>query len=1026
VKERPPSDAPEPDPPGDGDFDFVPRRRSARETLPASPKPSAPPPAGPSSEDEPEAGQHAADWELFLLRLRYREGRVVAASGNKPVLLHDPELAWVVFSGYVEVFAVRVEDGQPVGPRRHLFRASAGEALFGMDLRGAQLGLLAIGATDTQLLRTRRTALARLVETPEFAPLIGRLVESWVKGLSASLAGDFPPRQFEVLEAGQARALSRSGVVRSRGCVLWVRHEEGHSRYVGRADLPALGGDAAIPLSPRAWLEASGPARLAASDTQAALKEHVAWVALERLHALALAALAADAQREALLEQERLAEKARLDQARLESAYSRLTAVLAPRSRAWTEVDARDPLLAACQLVGNALGIAIKPPRAAPGAAAPKDPLRAIASASRVRARRVALRATWWKGESGPLLAYREADRRPVALLPAPGGGYALLDPVERTQQRVTAPVAATLDPFAVTFYRPFEDGALTGRDLIAFGLRGCARDVARIVLVGAAIGALGMLAPIVTGVLFDLAIPGAQRSLLLQLGVGLLVAAVAAALFELTRAMAVLRLSGKMSAAIETAIMDRLLELPTTFFRRYTAGDLAQRALGIQVVRETLSGVLVSTVLSGMFSLFSFALLFVYDARLALVACGLVLLLLIVLAATTYLQVRCQRTIAALAGQVAGTTLQLINGVAKFRVAGAEDRAFAYWAGRFAGQRRVGYRARMVSDGLAVFNAAYPVLTSLVVFGVVAMSLEPRPTAGTFLAFNAAFGQFVAAAVGLSTAFMAVLAVVPTYERTRPIIQTPAEVDASKADPGELSGAIGVDAVSFRYTADGPLVLDQVSLAFRPGEFVALVGPSGSGKSTLLRLLLGFETPAAGAILYDGRDLATLDLRAVRRQIGTVLQGGRLLAGDIFTNIVGATGLSLDEAWDAARMAGLDEDIRAMPMGMHTVIGEGGSTLSGGQRQRLLIARAIASRPRMVLFDEATSALDNRTQEIVSRSLERLAATRVVIAHRLSTIVNADRINVLQHGRVVETGTYRELMRQRGVFAQLARRQIT
>jgi ABC-type bacteriocin/lantibiotic exporter with double-glycine peptidase domain len=329
------------------------------------------------------------------------------------------------------------------------------------------------------------------------------------------------------------------------------------------------------------------------------------------------------------------------------------------------------------------------------------------------------------------------------------------------------------------------------------------------------------------------------------------------------------------------------------------------------------------------------------------------------------------------------------------------------------------------VVDGTAVFTAAYPVLASLVLFGVMALSLDPRPPIGALLAINAAFGQFVAAALALSEVLPALLLVVPAYERARPILRAAPEVETGQVAPGELSGAIAVDRVSFRYTADGPLVLDDVSLEFGPGEFVALVGASGSGKSTLLRLLLRFESPAAGAVFYDGHDLALLDARAVRRQIGTVLQSGRLMSGDILTNIVGASSLTVDDAWAAARMARLDEDIEAMPMGMHTIIGEGGSTLSGGQRQRLLIARAIVGRPRMVFFDEATSALDNRTQDVVTRSLEELAATRVVIAHRLSTVVNADRIYVLQNGRVVESGTYRQLMQQRGVFAGLARRQI-
>jgi ATP-binding cassette subfamily C protein len=312
-----------------------------------------------------------------------------------------------------------------------------------------------------------------------------------------------------------------------------------------------------------------------------------------------------------------------------------------------------------------------------------------------------------------------------------------------------------------------------------------------------------------------------------------------------------------------------------------------------------------------------------------------------------------------------------------------------------------------------------------MVVFGVVALAMDPKPSLGTFLGFNAAFGQFTSAMLGIAGAVASVLQIVPMFERATPILETLPEVDESKADPGELSGHIAIDHVSFRYETDGPLVLDDVSLEIHPGEFVALVGASGSGKSTLLRLLLGFDAPEAGTILYDGRDLATLDVRAIRQQIGSVLQNGRVMAGDIFSNIVGSGTLTQDDAWEAARMAGFEADIRAMPMGLQTVIGDGASTLSGGQRQRLMIARAIVHRPRMLLFDEATSALDNRTQEIVSKSLESLAATRVVVAHRLSTVVNADRIYVMQRGRIVEQGNYRELMQRRGLFAALARRQI-
>jgi ABC-type bacteriocin/lantibiotic exporter with double-glycine peptidase domain len=295
----------------------------------------------------------------------------------------------------------------------------------------------------------------------------------------------------------------------------------------------------------------------------------------------------------------------------------------------------------------------------------------------------------------------------------------------------------------------------------------------------------------------------------------------------------------------------------------------------------------------------------------------------------------------------------------------------------------------------------------------------------GDFVAFNTAFAQFLFASAGITTAFTTILQAAPFYERAKPILQALPEVDTQKPDPGELSGQVELNHVTFRYDPDGPLVLDDVTLRAEPGEFVAVVGPSGAGKSSLLRQLLGFEEPESGSVYYDDHDLSELNVQAVRRQMGVVLQNGRLMSGTIFQNIAGVSQLTMEGAWEAARMAGLDGDIEMMPMGMFTFLGEGSSTLSGGQRQRLMIARAIASRPRILLFDEATSALDNRTQAIVSSSLEALMATRIVIAHRLSTIMNADRIYVLDAGRVVQSGTYAELMELEGPFRDLATRQI-
>lgn len=542
-----------------------------------------------------------------------------------------------------------------------------------------------------------------------------------------------------------------------------------------------------------------------------------------------------------------------------------------------------------------------------------------------------------------------------------------------------------------------------------------------------ALVALLGMIPSVATGIVFDSFIPGAQRSQLLQMMVILAVCAFSVALLQVVRSVALLRVEGKMGNAVQCAVWDRLLALPTSFFRPYTAGELAVRAMGIDGIRQLISGSTVTAIVAGITSLGNFVLLFRYSARLALWASLLIAVALAITSLGGYVQLSHQRGVAALQSKTSGIVLQLLTSISKLRVAGAEAHAFASWAERFAEQRRLQFRVRSVGNWVAAFNAGFPIAACMLVFraALAPLTVAHSMRTGDFLAFMAAFGVCLASVVTTSNAFLSMLLAVPLYEQAKPILVTPPEVDGAKEDPGELTGELDIEQVSFRYGTDGPLVLRDLTVHAKPGEFIAFVGPSGSGKSTVMRLLLGFETPEAGSIYYDGRELGGLDLRALRRQVGVVLQSGRLMTGDIYTNIVGSAPVPMQAAWEAARMAGLADDIRQMPMGMQTVISEGGGTLSGGQRQRLMIARAIVHRPRILLFDEATSALDNRTQAIVSASLEALHATRIVIAHRLSTIMHADRIHVLCRGEMVQCGSFDELVRERGLFSDLAARQV-
>jgi NHLM bacteriocin system ABC transporter ATP-binding protein len=692
---------------------------------------------------------------------------------------------------------------------------------------------------------------------------------------------------------------------------------------------------------------------------------------------------------------------------------------------------AADPWMLACHALEAPLGVRFSPPPDPGATRGRRHPVDAIARASGVRVRTVALKGDWWKRDNGPLLGKREGDKGlPVALIPTSANRYRLHDPVTRSSTSVDEPAAASLAPFAFQFYRPFPGLRLTAQDVVRFGLKGCENSLLTVLLMGTAAGLLATVTPILTGVVFDSVIPGADTLQILPLFLAMSVVALSIYLFQVAQSFAMLRVEAKMDASIQAAVWDRLLSLPVPFFRDYSAGDLAVRGLSIGAMRQALTGSVLSSVFAGLFSVFNLALLFYYSWPLALLATGLALVTVLATTIGGYLQVRYQRATTDIQGRLSGMLLQFINGIAKLRVSATEHRAFEAWAREFARQKAASVGARKVTITLAVFTSAFPVVSSVAIYLVMAAIMQ-RPgeramSTGAFLAFSAAFAQFQFAALALSGAFVAALAVVPLYERARPILDALPEVSPAKRYPGDLAGDIEVRHVSFQYGPDGPPVLRDVSVKAPAGQFVAVVGPSGGGKSTLLRMLLGFESPDRGAVFMDGQDLSQLDIQAVRQQIGVVLQSGRLLSDSLYKNIVGSAPLTVEDAWEAARAAGLEDDIKAMPMGLHTVIADAGGGLSGGQRQRLMIARAIVRRPRILLFDEATSALDNETQAIVSRSLEALQTTRIVIAHRLSTIAKADHIYVLDKGRVVQEGSYDALVGQPGPFADLARRQLT
>lgn len=963
------------------------------------------------------------------------EESIVNISGNTPFLLDDPEAVWFVRSGKAEVFAVAVENAQVVGRRTHLFQAEMGQALFGIDMKklGSDIGLLVCGSPGTQLVkRSRKRLLDGVRKTGDImlAEPVLFLVESWIMGLSSGIVKAIPPVEFQNIEAGQDLPLKEGMAIRPRDDIVWLHQLSGRSCFAGNEDINLSMADGFFPVTERSWIKAGDEGRVEAFATMDLVDEDfkfdLLWDSLEQFHQIALRYLMLNRARAESEEQLRLQKRAGSEAELLDKAFAYLATAAAGKGQQ-IEDGSKDPLLTACRLVAGAMGFSIKEPPAGYRRSSSKNQLlNEIARASRVRIRQVLLRSEWWLKDSGPILAFREEDGEPLALLPAGTGGYEMIAPSTGLKTKINLQTAGQLEAYAYVWYRSFPDKALSLMDLLKFGLGSCrTQDFTMAALMGFAGGVLGLLLPLATGILFDNIIPGSRFGQLGLMFLVLLTSAAAVLLFQIVRSLALLRVEGKMDLSIQAAVWDRLLSLPVAFFRQFTVGDLSVRANGINTIRVLLSQTAITTLFSSAFSLLNLILLFYYDTRLAVVGLSLVLLGLLITIWSSYRQINLQRTLAAIEGRISGLLLQIIKGIAKIRVSGAENRAYYRWAKEYSEQRRIAFEAGLLANRLIVFNAVYPLLASIIVFSVLVYCRQEAMSTGQFLAFNAAFTGLLTAMLALSTVMVNIWEIVPLYERAQPILTALPEVDEAKTNPGELSGEIEVSHVHFRYSSEGPTVLQDVSMSVKPGEFVAVVGFSGSGKSTLLRLLLGFDHPEAGAVFYDGQDLAGLDVRYVRSQIGVVMQNDRLMSGTILHNIVGTTNLTIDDAWKVAAMVGLEQDIAQMPMGMHTYVAEGGSTFSGGQQQRILIARALAKKPRIIFFDEATSALDNETQMVVSESLERLKVSRVVIAHRLSTIVNADRIYVMDQGRVVESGIYEELMDKNGLFTEMAKRQL-
>lgn len=659
--------------------------------------------------------------------------------------------------------------------------------------------------------------------------------------------------------------------------------------------------------------------------------------------------------------------------------------------------------------------------------------IRRLIQKGNMQMRLIELVDDWHKCDSGVIIGYFGKEKTLSVFVPIEAGKYKIITKDKPEGFPITDEIAAQIDKSAFECYAGFPAKKLKILDLMKFIFKQCwFADYRTVIVISLVSGIIPLAMPLVTETIFQDIIPILDRQGLATVTQVIMVTSFTTASLGIVRSIAVMRITTRMNMATEAALWGRLLSLPTKFFRQFTSGELASRMGGISTIKDLVSADFIGGLFGFVFSFWSVFLMCYYSFKLTAVAIAVWFVYAIITAFIYRRVIGFQRNLINAQNKEAGILQQIFKGLAKFREHGAENQAYWLWSSVFGETWKWNLKLRWQGNYNAIIGSVQPFILTMALYYIAVYGMNEVAANGQtvqgigyaqFIAFQSAFSSFNATLNGIIPLVGQYFAIQPHIENFRPIMNEVPESVGDKADAGILSGAIELSNVTFGYV-EGRDVLHDINIKIAAGENVAIVGKSGCGKSTLVRLLLGFETPRKGSIYFDGQDLADLNLPSVRTQMGVVLQNGQLMQGDIFTNIIGTNALTQDDAWQAAAAAGIAEDIAMMPMGMQTVISEGSTNISGGQRQRILIARALVTKPSILIFDEATSALDNRTQSIVTKSLDNLNATRIIVAHRLSTIRNCDRILVMDAGRVVESGGFDELVARGGIFAGLVKRQ--
>ena len=951
-----------------------------------------------------------------------------------PLLLTEGN-GWLVRCGKVNIFAAIKQENSILSQRVFVAEIGAGEIIFPASpfecKEPKKICLLAESLPGTEIipLQTAWHELLHAVE-PETSAFIRAALYTWIEKFSLALATGSVPRDCRLVTLDNlTTTLTRSYLpgesFRSEHDLIWVKITEGYASLCGNEENTLLVAECEFPLSRRLWVTCWDntvvdflPFDQIMADSRAHARLTAFYELFCRTFLLTRTYFLSHEhdKRNQQLKLERLAMAASVE--RLAALNDHAASTIAPPGNASV-----NPVISALQIIMQAAEVPFTYTGKIPENYSGASLLSNILEHAAIYYRQVTLSGDWWKKASVGMVGFLNEDQTPVGLVSDREQGYKFYDPRDARWVILNAKTAELISPTAFCLYPQLPDRPVTLKTIATFTLRTLKPTIALILVIGILDSLLGLVSPYAVGIIFGSIIPYADIFQLCQLTVIMVVAAITSTVFSLSTAIAVLKVRNISDYNLQAAVIGRLLRLPLALLQKYSTGDMVRRVMGVDTMRETLTEHVTAAVLGLFIALPNLGLLCWYSWKMALCGFLLVILFSLFMVAMGIMNCTNQKNYMRVSGELSGMLLQIISGITKIRHSVSENRAFIRWSEMFEQETRWYIRKVKNINTVIVFDAFFPPFVCMLFFYLIGSHWKNELTLGEYLAANAAFAAFLTAMTSFSQIIPSLASLIPVYQRLEPILREQPESDETMKSPGQLDGKLEIKRLSFRYAPDGPMVIDDLNIAAAPGEFIAIVGSSGAGKSTVVRMLLGFATPESGGIYFSGQDITTINKRELRKQIGVVLQNDSLFEGSILQNIIGMTNLPPEEAWAAARMAGCARDIEAMPMGIHTLVNN--HIVSGGQKQRILIARALVHKPRIIIFDEATSAVDNETQAHISEALRQLNATRIVVAHRLSTIKNADRIYVMEHGRVVQCGTFSQLLATPGRFRTLAERQM-